>query len=147
MPFTLENYNPGGTNILTPAQFPQDARWTAGRFAPSKTIAAGAYLGKYTNTSLSTVGLLDNYSPSNTNGLGTAVGLNMITLATDASGNVFNNSGMGTNANSLNLPALTSPYFTAGTFDPADLSGGDANALTNLNAITDGVTGFVRIPN
>ena len=148
MPATLQTYNLGGTNTLTPAQNPEDMRLNAGRVAPGITVPAGAYLGKYTNTNLATSGLLAAYSPSNTNGLGTAVGLAQHSFTTDANSNVYLGSGQGTSgaATTLLTPQHTASYFVGGVFDPADLSGGDADALTDLGAHTDGVTGFVIIP-
>jgi hypothetical protein len=122
MPNTLQT-NVMGTNILTPVQFPEQAKWTAGIFAPSQAnLLAGQVLGANTNGALLAWG----------GGTNQIMGLNMYTLSTDAAGNVFINNG--TNASIINTPTQTSPYFISGTFDTNDLAGWNTNAATAFGA-------------
>lgn len=135
MPTTLETWS---NNRLTPAQYPEDARWTAGRFAVSQTIAAGTLLGKVTSG-----GLLKAYNDANSDGTQTAVGICMYDIVTDSSGNVF--LGTSGTASSLNQPlGKTAPYFVTGTFDTADLTGYDAAGLADLNGKVL-ANGFIKI--
>lgn len=135
MPKLLQTFA-GGSNVLSPAEFPEEAKWTAGAFGPSQTVLAGHVLAK----SLAD-GLLYPYDGSNTN-LATAGGLNIFTLMTDASNRVYY--GGSTNASPLNVPLETSPYFVAGTFDLASLTGWDDGASSSLGAIAN-PSGFIRI--
>jgi hypothetical protein len=151
MPTTLQSYNPGGTNVLTPVQFPENARETAFRIAPGLTLPAGQYMARYSSdTNNAYIGQLAAFSNGATNGLGAAVGLNKYSLTTDASGNVYLGSGQGTAvvATTLLTPLPTAPVYVAGTFDTADLIGGNATANTNMGANTNsvGASTFLKIP-
>jgi hypothetical protein len=132
---TLEQY---ANSKLTPVQDPQDARWTAGVFGPSLTLAAGTVLGKKTAD-----GKLYAYVDANADGTQTAVGYLMYAINTDASGQAY--LGGSATASSLNPPFTTAPYFYAGTFDPADLTGNDAAANTDLKVTTLQPSGYLRI--
>lgn len=124
MPVALEVFS---NNRLTPVQYPEDARWTAGRFAASQTLAAGTVLGK-----LTAGGLLTDYDNAAADGSETAVGLLMYDITVDASGNVFLGTSSTVSAIHRSI-GLTAPYFVAGTFDTADLTGYNAAGLTDLN--------------
>ena len=129
MPQALETFAPG-SRICIPKQYPEDARWTAGRFTASQSLAAGTLVGKVTAT-----GLLSAYNNANVNGTETAVGILMYSIDVDASGNVF--LGGSAVASSMNQPTgKTAPYYVSGTFDPADITGEDAAGITDLNGIT-----------
>jgi hypothetical protein len=121
---TLATYS---NNRITPAQNPEDARVTAGAFDLNQVLPAGQVLATKGNTGTGTNTLLVALGGTNTH----AVGILMYAINTDANGNVF--LGGSTNASEVNPPFQTSPYFTAGTFDPADLTGWSATATTSLN--------------
>lgn len=109
-------------NRLTPVQNPEDARWTAGVFDVSQTLARGTVVAnKGTNQ------VLVKFDATNT----AAVGLLMYDIMTDSAGKVY--TGGSTNAAENNIPVETAPYFNAGTFDPAELTGLDATSRANLN--------------
>lgn len=109
-------------NRLTPVQYPEDARWTAGVFEVSQTIARGTVVAnKGTNQ------VLVPFDATNT----AAVGLLMYDIKTDSAGKVY--LGGSTNAAANNIPTETAPYYVGGTFDPADLTGLDATSRANLN--------------
>ena len=134
MPTTLEVYS---NDRLTPAQYPEDARKTAGKLGVSLTLAAGTVLGKRTSN-----GLLYAYNDALTDGTNVAVGILEYATKTDSSGNAF--FGDSTTASSLNVPHQTVPYFVSGTFDTADLTGYDAAALADLNGRVL-ASGFIKI--
>lgn len=125
-----------GTNILTPVQHPEDARWNAGTFAASISWNAGQTLIRTTN------GLF----PYAAFGASNAVGLAMYTGATDANGNVYY--GGSTNASAINPGFKDSPYFTSGDFDTAQLYTFDSTARTQLGGVVMGGanTNWVHIP-
>jgi hypothetical protein len=126
---------------LQPAQFPEDARWTAGRFAPSLTLAAGTLLGKITAS-----GLLAAYADANSDGTQTAVGILKFPIKTDANSRVFFITGSTAAVETDTVHSQnTAPYFISGVFDPADLTGSDAAGLTDLKASTL-PSGFIRVP-
>jgi hypothetical protein len=237
MPATLEQYT---NNRLQPAQYPQDARWTAGAFGASLTVAAGTCLGKKTSDGLlyayaqpnvvqtlaitgtlsagsfrltvvdkdgkekvtnaiayngansdiqtaldaitaanaivvgGTFATANTFTFSGTNyaakpqglvavdisaltgatgatlsetttlpGTETGVGIAMYDFVTDAVGLCY--FGTSTTGSSLNTPMQTMPYFVAGTFDPADLTGYDAAFLADVKGRLL-ANGFVHIP-
>ena len=114
------------TNILQPKQRPEDARQDAGAFGVSLTLVKGTVLGKKTSD-----GLLYAYNDSLTSGVNVAVGILMYTIKTDSTGRIF--FGDSTDASEVNVPHQTAPYWQSGIFDTGDLTGYDANALTDLN--------------
>jgi hypothetical protein len=116
---TLATY---ANNRLTPVQYPEDARWTAGVFDVNLTLARGTVIAnKGTNQTLVA------FDTTNT----ASVGLLMYDIKTDANGQVY--FGGSTTAGPENVPFDTAPYFVAGTFDVADLTGLDATSRANLN--------------
>lgn len=126
------------TNMLQPKQRPEDARQDAGAFGVSLTLAKGTVIGKKTSD-----GLLYAYNDALTNGTNVAVGILMYTIKTDSSGRIFFSDS--TDASELNPPHQTAPYWQSGIFDTADLTGYDANALTDLNGKVL-ANGFISIP-
>jgi hypothetical protein len=138
MPQALDTISMFG---LQPAQFPEDARWTAGRFAPNQTLAAGTLLGKITAS-----GLLSAYVDANADGTQTAVGILKFPIKTDANSRVFFITGATAAVETDTIHSHnTAPYFVSGVFDPADLTGSDAAGLVDLKASTM-PSGFIRIP-
>jgi hypothetical protein len=126
---------------LQPAQYPEDARWTAGRFAPSLTLAAGTFVGKITAS-----GLLKNYDNAAVDGSDVAVGILKFPIKTDANSRVFFITGATAAVETDTIHSQnTAPYFISGVFDPADLTGSDAPGLVDLKASTL-PSGFIRIP-
>lgn len=136
MPQTLQAWSPAA-NILTPVRGVQDARWTAAKFGPSLTIAAGTVLGKKTAD-----GLLYPYASGNADGTQVAVGLSMYSIWTDAASLVYLNGSAV--AGLLNFPDYTAPYYYSGIFDSADLTGWDATAKSTLGAQAT-LEGFFRL--
>lgn len=117
---TLSSY---ANNRLTPVQYPEDARWTAGVFDVSQTLARGTVLApKGTNQVLVAFDGATNTA---------ACGFLMYDIRTDAAGKVYY--GGSTNAAENNIPMETAPYYVAGTFDVTELTGLDATSRANLN--------------
>jgi hypothetical protein len=138
MPQTLDTIS---NARLQPAMWPEDARWTAARFTTSVTIARGTVLGKITAT-----GVLAAYANANSDGTETAVAIAMYDMKTDANGRVYFVSGSTAAVETAEVKSfLTAPVYIAGTFDAADLTGEDANALTDFKASTL-FNGLIRIP-
>lgn len=135
---TLATYDNAG---LQPAMFPEDARTIAGVLGPSQTnLAAGTVLGKKTSD-----GKLYPYNNGASDGTETAVGILRDRVSTDANGKVY--PADNATASTANVPqGETAAVYVAGTFDTNDLTGWDANAATDLNALTL-FSDLVRIPN
>jgi hypothetical protein len=112
-------------DILQPAQRPEDARQDAGAFGASLTLVKGTVIGKKTSDNK-----LYAYTDANTDGTGVAVGILMIQIVTDSSGNVFY--GTSSAASETNPPHETAPFWQSGIFDTSELTGYDAAALTDL---------------
>lgn len=125
-------------NILQPKQRPEDARQDAGAFGASLTLAKGTVLGKKTADNK-----LYTYVDANVDGTGVAVGFLMISIITDASGNIFY--GDSAVANETNPPHETAPFWQSGIFDTADLTGYDAAALADLKGRVL-ANGYILIP-
>jgi hypothetical protein len=118
--------------------FPKDARLLDGIFGASLTLAKGTVLGRKTAD-----GKLYAYASGNADGTQTAIGILKYDIKTDASGNVFfGDSAVLSASNPANASA---PYYIAGTFSTADLTGWDATAATAMKASTI-ATNIVRIP-
>lgn len=123
---------------LQPAAYPEDARTYAVQMAPNLNLAKGTVVGKITAS-----GLISEYDNTNDDGTETAVGILVHDVQTDADGNVFYGSSA---VASISNPARQStPIYTSGTFNPSNLTGWDANAVTDLGARTL-VSGDVLIP-
>ena len=136
MPETLQTYDL--SNILQPAQFPEDARRAAGKFGASLTLAKGTVLAKK-----SADGKLYAYDDATT-AVSTAVGILEYSIKTDASGNVYFSTTSAV-AGTDNPPHQEASFFEAGTFLATDLTGWDAAAATDLKARTL-ANGYYRIP-
>lgn len=111
MPATLIT---AALNMLQPAQRPEDARQDACKFKASITMTKGQAIGIKTST-----GLAEALVPGATDGTQNTVGFNMYDFTTDSSGKVLFN---GATANWLNSAWNTAPFWSAGIFDPADLT-------------------------
>lgn len=135
MPTQLNSWN---ADKLEPAIYPELARTIAAQFPASTTIAKGTVLGKVTAS-----GKLAAYNDSNTDGTETAVAISVYDVITDSAGKHY--LGDSAVANPSNLPLDTVPVYIGGIFDPADLTGENANGLTDLNARTL-PNGFISIP-
>lgn len=129
---TLTNY---ANNRLTPALYPEDARWTAVAFEPSLTLARGTVVApKGTNQTF-----LAYDGATNT----AALGFLMYDIRTDVNGKVY--MGGSTNAAEVNnIPQETAPVYTAGTFDTTELTGLDATSRANLNGRLLGNLGMFK---
>jgi hypothetical protein len=112
---------------LQPAQYPHLAQHNAGVFGPSLTIVAGQALGKKTAD-----GKLYAYADANS----------FYSFVTDANGQAF--IGGSTTPGEDNPPQTTMPYYWAGVFDTADLTGHDAAALADLKGFVM-PSGFIKI--
>lgn len=137
MPREVENYT---NNVLTPAQYPENARTAAIAMAPDLALAAGTVLGIITADNVGA-----EYATANVDGTGTASALLMVDIVTDADGRVSMVGDiadpMAHNYQSNN----TAPVFVKGVFDPADLIGWDADAAADMGAKLL-PNGFIDIP-
>jgi hypothetical protein len=122
---------------LQPAQYPHLAQHNAGVFGPSLTIVAGQALGKKTAD-----GKLYAYADANSDGTQACVGYSIYSFVTDANGQAF--IGGSTTPGEDNPPQTTMPYYWAGVFDTADLTGHDAAALADLKGFVM-PSGFIKI--
>lgn len=138
MPQALDTISNAG---LQPAMFPETALMTAARLAPSLTLAAGTVLGKVTAS-----GFLAAYNDANVDGTQVAVAILKHDVKTDANGRVFLVSGTTAAVETDTIKSQqTAAVFICGTFDPADVIGEDAAALTDFGAKTL-FNGLIRIP-
>lgn len=139
MPATIEEFDP--SDILQPVKSPHDARQDAVEWAPNLTIAKGTVVGLITATKRVTA-----YATAAVDGSGTAVGIAMYSLKTDANGKVYFVTGATTAVASVRQgPHDTAPIWVSGIFDPRELTGWDADAATDLKARTTH-DGFYLIP-
>lgn len=122
-------------NRLTPVQYPEDARWTAGRFDVNLTLARGTVVAAKAATPTLLVAYDDVTNVA-------AAGFLMYDIKTDANGMVYY--GGSTTASPENVPMETAPFYVNGTFDPAELTGLTAAGKTALKARTL-QNGFVQI--
>lgn len=122
MATALETLRP---NMLTPAQYPNDARQDAAAFGASLTILAGQALGRKTSDNL-----LYPLNTAASDGTQTFVGFSMYDIQTDASKNVYYLNGGTAAANFRQLPFSTAAIWVSGIFDPQDLITSTAGAAT-----------------
>lgn len=135
MPQALETYS--GLKLMP--VIPDYTLTQAVRFGPSQTIARGTVMAQKT-----TDGLLYPYNSGLTSGLQFPIGFSIYDVMTDSSGNHFLSTNSAV-ASSLNPPLANVPIYTGGVFDPAELVGWNANALTVMKGRVYGATTYVII--
>ena len=128
------------SQILQPAQQPQDARQDAAQWGANLTILKGTWVAQKTSDKK-----LYAYVQGATTGLGAAIGLSMYSFRTDANGQCFLGTS-GATATIRQSPFQTLPYWKSGIFDPNELvSAADATVTTNLSIRTL-INGMIQIP-
>jgi hypothetical protein len=112
---------------------PQHARTIAMQFGISQTLARGTVIAQKTSD-----GKAYAYVDANTDGTGVAIGFLVYDIVVDSSGNiVFGPSGA--TADLTRGFEKTAPVYWKGNFLQSDLTGLDANAITDLKGRALGV--------